>query len=79
MKASVTAHARYSISEIDKRLYGSFLEHMGRAVYTGIYEPDHPDADDAGLRRDVIELVRELDTPICGFGASPEPLTPGSS
>ncbi|WIV51560.1 alpha-N-arabinofuranosidase [Marivivens sp. LCG002] len=67
MKARVTAHSRYTISEIDNRLYGSFLEHLGRAVYTGIYEPDHPQADDSGMRRDVIELVRELDTPICRY------------
>ena len=67
MEARVTAHAHFAISEIDNRLYGSFLEHLGRAVYTGIYEPDHPDADEAGMRRDVIDLVRELDTPICRY------------
>ncbi len=67
MKATVTAHARYTISEIDKRLYGSFLEHLGRAVYTGIYEPGHSEADAEGMRRDVIDLVRELDTPICRY------------
>ncbi|POF30394.1 arabinosylfuranosidase ArfA [Roseibium marinum] len=67
MEARVTAHARYTISDIDKRLYGSFLEHLGRAVYTGIYEPDHPSADENGMRRDVIDLVRDLDTPICRY------------
>ena len=67
MKASVTAHSRFTISEIDKRLYGSFLEHMGRAVYTGIYEPGHPTADDNDMRQDVIDLVRGLDTPICRY------------
>lgn len=67
MKARVVAHAAYDISEIDKRLYGSFLEHMGRAVYTGIYEPDHPTADDNGMRRDVIDMVRALDTPVCRY------------
>jgi alpha-N-arabinofuranosidase len=67
MKARVTAHARYVIADIDNRLYGSFLEHLGRAVYTGIYEPNHPSADEAGMRRDVIDLVRELDTPICRY------------
>ena len=36
----------YVISDIDKRLYGSFIEHLGRAVYTGIYEPKHPLADE---------------------------------
>jgi alpha-N-arabinofuranosidase len=67
MKAKVTAHSHYVISDIDNRLYGSFLEHLGRAVYTGIYEPGHPTADESGMRRDVIELVRELDTPICRY------------
>ena len=67
MKARVTAHARYIIADIDKRLYGSFLEHLGRAVYTGIYEPDHPTADENGMRRDVLELVRGLDTPVCRY------------
>ena len=67
MKARVTAHARYVLADIDNRLYGSFLEHLGRAIYTGIYEPGHPTADQSGMRRDVIDLVRELDTPICRY------------
>lgn len=67
MKAQVTASAAYIIADIDKRLYGSFLEHLGRAIYTGIYEPDHPQADEQGMRGDVIELVRALDTPICRY------------
>ena len=58
MKARVTASAAYTVADIDKRLYGSFLEHLGRAVYTGIYEPGHPHADAEGMRKDVIELVR---------------------
>ena len=67
MKATVTAHAAYTIADIDKRLYGSFLEHLGRAVYTGIYEPGHPTADASGMRGDVLDLVRALDTPICRY------------
>ena len=45
---------------VDQRLFGSFVEHMGRCVYTGIYEPSHPSADAAGFRGDVAALVREL-------------------
>ncbi|UQX88419.1 hypothetical protein M6D93_00080 [Jatrophihabitans telluris] len=45
---------------IDRRLFGSFVEHMGRCVYTGVYEPGHPAADENGFRTDVEELVREL-------------------
>jgi alpha-L-arabinofuranosidase len=48
------------VGEIDRRLFGSFVEHLGRCVYDGIYEPGHPEADEDGFRRDVIELVKEL-------------------
>lgn len=44
----------------DRRLFGSFVEHLGRGVYGGIYEPAHPSATPEGFRGDVIELVREL-------------------
>lgn len=44
----------------DPRLFGSFVEHLGRGVYGGIYEPSHPSADENGFRTDVLELVREL-------------------
>src|SRR6059058_5157682 len=50
----------FSLGAVDRRLFGSFVEHMGRCVYTGIFEPGHPAADENGVRRDVLELVREL-------------------
>jgi alpha-N-arabinofuranosidase len=50
----------FTVAELDRRVFGSFVEHMGRAVYGGIYEPDHPTADGDGFRADVLELVREL-------------------
>src|ERR1700689_2268282 len=67
MRASVTANRDYGIAKIDSRLYGAFLEHLGRAIYTGIYEPDHKSADANGMRKDVIELVRELKVPIVRY------------
>ncbi len=48
------------IAKTDPRLFSSFLEHLGRAIYTGIYEPNHPSADKHGFRTDVLELVKEL-------------------
>ena len=57
----------YVISQVDPRLYGSFIEHLGRAVYTGIYEPGHPTADEEGFRGDVLELVRKLNVPIVRY------------
>jgi len=64
MKASLTAHKDYVIGEISPRLFGSFIEHLGRAVYGGINEPGHPTADDMGFRGDVLERVKELGIPI---------------
>ena len=65
--ASVILDKDYQISRIDPRIYGSFIEHLGRAVYGGIYEPGHPTADENGFRRDVIEKVRELNIPIVRY------------
>ncbi len=60
LTASLTLTPSRTISDIDPRLYGSFIEHLGRAVYTGIYEPGHPTADQDGFRRDVLDLIAEL-------------------
>jgi alpha-N-arabinofuranosidase len=67
MRATVTAHKDFTISKIDDRVYGAFLEHLGRAIYTGIYEPDHPTADKNGMRGDVAQLVRDLDIPMVRY------------
>lgn len=66
-KAKMIIDKEFKISEIDKRIYGSFIEHLGRAVYGGIYEPGHYSADENGFRKDVIELVKELDVPIVRY------------
>ncbi|MFE1797966.1 alpha-N-arabinofuranosidase [Streptomyces sp. NPDC059517] len=60
--ARFTVDPEFTVGEVDPRLYGTFVEHMGRCVYTGIYEPEHPSADAAGFRTDVADLVRELGT-----------------
>ena len=57
----------FQVSRIDNRIYGSFIEHLGRAVYTGIYQPGHPAADENGFRKDVMELVKELQVPIIRY------------
>ncbi|CAL8975511.1 Exo-alpha-(1-_6)-L-arabinofuranosidase [Cellulomonas sp. T2.31MG-18] len=58
--AHLTLRTDKPIGAISPRLYGSFVEHLGRSVYDGIYEPSHPLADENGFRKDVMELVREL-------------------
>jgi alpha-L-arabinofuranosidase len=63
---TVINQARYR-SELDRRLLGSFLEHLGRAVYTGVYEPDSKFADEKGFRKDVITQIKELGVPIIRY------------
>jgi alpha-L-arabinofuranosidase len=58
--ARIVLDPAFAVAEVDERLFGSFVEHMGRAVYGGIYEPGHPTADENGFRGDVLELTREL-------------------
>lgn len=60
MNASISLSKSQQIAPVDQRIYSSFIEHMGRAVYTGIYEPGHPAADEWGFRRDVEALIRPL-------------------
>ena len=60
LKAELTLNTERVIDKIDDRVYSSFIEHMGRAVYTGIYEPDHQTADQNGFRQDTKELIKPL-------------------
>jgi alpha-L-arabinofuranosidase len=60
IRVSFAVDPAYKIAPVNRRTFGSFVEHMGRCVYTGIYEPEHPAADEDGFRRDVMELIREL-------------------
>ena len=66
-KATISIGKNDVLSAVDKRIYGSFIEHLGRAVYTGIYEPGHPTADESGFRKDVIDLIKEINVPIVRY------------
>ena len=66
-KASVSVDRANVIADVDPRLFGSFVEHLGRAVYEGIYEPGHPTADEDGFRKDVTDMVRALRIPLIRY------------
>ncbi len=66
-KAKMTLAREFTIGEVDKRLFGSFIEHLGRAVYGGIYEPGHPNADENGFRDDVLKLIKMLNIPVVRY------------
>ncbi len=67
MKSKMTISKNFKIGEVDKRLFGSFIEHLGRAVYDGIYEKDNEDCDKNGFRQDVKELIKEIDVPVIRY------------
>lgn len=66
-KAKIAMSKSYRVGAVDQRIYGSFIEHMGRAVYGGIYDPSHPTADEQGFRKDVLDLVSQLRVPIVRY------------
>ncbi|MGW6129528.1 arabinosylfuranosidase ArfA [Cellulomonas sp. NPDC055163] len=60
LPVSLTVDPAFRVGPVRRRTFGSFVEHLGRCVYTGIHDPEHPTADEDGFRGDVIELTREL-------------------
>ncbi len=67
MEAAVHLDTQHNRGQIDRRIFGGFLEHLGRAVYEGVYDPGSPLSDDQGFRRDVLKSLRELDMPVMRY------------
>ncbi|MFZ7089020.1 alpha-N-arabinofuranosidase [Curtobacterium sp. RRHDQ10] len=65
--AHITVDREFTVGPVPRRLFGSFVEHMGRCVYTGIYEPGHPEADEHGYRQDVLALTRDMGVSIVRY------------
>jgi alpha-L-arabinofuranosidase len=63
----VYVDSRRTLAPLDRNLFGSFLEHLGRAIYEGIYDPGSKLADSNGLRKDVIDEIRQLGVPIVRY------------
>ncbi|WP_422115838.1 alpha-N-arabinofuranosidase [Brachybacterium sp. UNK5269] len=59
-QVTLSLNSAFRVAPVRRRTFGAFVEHLGRCVYTGIHEPDHPSADEHGFRTDVLELTREL-------------------
>ncbi len=59
-KTTITLHRDYQIGEVDPRIFGGFLEHMGRAVYEGVYDPECAHADPNGFRSDVLNALQPM-------------------
>jgi alpha-N-arabinofuranosidase len=66
-KARIKISKDFIIDKTDDRLFGSFVEHMGSVVHNGIFEPDHPTADNNGFRQDVLKYVDELNLSVIRY------------
>ena len=67
MQATLTLDTQFHVGEIDPRIFSGFLEHLGRAVYEGVYDPESPLSDSNGFRRDVIEALHKLRMPLMRY------------
>jgi alpha-N-arabinofuranosidase len=65
--ARIYLDSRRTVASLDPNLFGSFLEHLGRAIYDGIYDPGNKLSDSDGFRKDVMEEVRKLGVPIIRY------------
>jgi alpha-N-arabinofuranosidase len=65
--ARVYVETRRTIAPLDRNLFGSFLEHLGRAIYEGIYDPGSKLADANGFRKDVLNEIRQMGVPIIRY------------
>ena len=65
--AKLTSNKLFEIGETKDTVFSSFTEHLGRSIYSGIYEPGHPEANEQGFRKDVMELVKELKVPMIRY------------
>lgn len=65
--AKIVIDKDFKIGKVTGRMYGSFIENLGRCIYGGIYEPSHPTADSNGFRRDVLDVIKELKVPIVRY------------
>ena len=59
-KTYIILDPAYQIGAVDPRIFGGFLEHMGRAVYKGVFDPNSAHADENGFRKDVLGALRRL-------------------
>ena len=66
-EAQVDLHTQHRVGAIDERIFSGFLEHMGRAVYEGVFDPGSPLSDERGFRRDVIDALAALRMPMVRY------------
>ncbi|MCY4657294.1 MAG: alpha-N-arabinofuranosidase [Gammaproteobacteria bacterium] len=67
IKATLHLHSKFQVGEVDDRIFGGFIEHLGRCVYNGIYEPGNRLSNEAGFRSDVLQALREMNVSVARY------------
>lgn len=67
MTATLTLDTQFHVGAIDPRIFSGFMEHLGRCVYEGVYDPESPLADANGFRRDVLDALRRMRMPLMRY------------
>ena len=67
MTTTIELHTEFVVDEVSPLIFGGFLEHMGRCIYEGVYDPDSAHADEDGFRSDVLEALRGLDLSVVRY------------
>ena len=66
-QVNLYSDSHYRIGEVDDKVFSSFTEHLGRCIYTGLYEPGHKEADENGFRMDVMKMIQHLGVPVIRY------------
>ena len=64
---TIHLHTKHNAGPVDPRIFGGFLEHLGRAVYGGVYDPGNRRSDADGFRQDVLEAIRPMRMPVVRY------------
>src|SRR5262249_7020021 len=67
MQATIHLDTHQHAGPVDPRIFSGFLEHLGRAVYEGVYDPGNPLSDESGFRKDVIDAMKALKMPLVRY------------
>ncbi|HSV15629.1 MAG TPA: hypothetical protein VLI90_15315, partial [Tepidisphaeraceae bacterium] len=67
MHATIHLDTQHHVGPIDRRIFGGFLEHLGRAIYGGVYDPGNALSDERGFRRDVLDVLRPMRMPVVRY------------
>ena len=62
MTARIKIDTDRRLGRVDRRIFGQFIEHLGRCIYGGVFDEGSPLSDERGFRLDVLDATLEIDS-----------------